>query len=142
MTIQEKSSLAWQFHDHKLRTCLELKQIIPLHLIVMALLGNDSTVPLIALKTSDFPGAKGEPIPMFFSGDAIRCRVENGSLRDDDIFRLTERGEDILYSLEKEKISLLKTDESIKWAKYATIIGTIGVIATVASITISVWLSL
>ena len=54
-----------------------------------------------------------------------------------DTFHLTEAGLDFLDKLHKEEAKMQKQDESIKWAKYATLAGSVGAIATIISILLS-----
>lgn len=46
----------------------------------------------------------------------------------DDSFELSVYGENILYQLEKERQQEEKTNEAIRWAKYATLLTFIGLI--------------
>ena len=56
---------------------------------------------------------------------------------DDDTFHLTNAGLDILDKMNMEELILQKQDESIKWAKYAVVVGTISAVATIISILIA-----
>lgn len=141
MTTEEKNTLVWQFRKIKTNTYLSLKKQIPAYIIYNCLVGNEEDSPLIEMQTSLFPCPDGKKIPMFQSGEEIYSRVQDGTIRDEDIFRLTEKGEDVLYILEKEHLSLSKTNENIKWAKYATFLALTSLIATIASSAISLYMS-
>lgn len=89
--------------------------------------------PVLEIKTSEFPAPRGN-VDMFQHGSAITSKVKASTLTDNDLFRLTELGENILYQLKKEQHmlelaerslsiaeeSLEQSKRSTKYSKYAT----------------------
>lgn len=82
--------------------------------------------PILEIKTSEFPAPRGN-VDMFQHGSAIASKVKASTLTDNDLFRLTEFGENILYQLKKEQHmlelaekSLVVAEESLKESKKST----------------------
>jgi hypothetical protein len=61
--------------------------------------------------------------------------------KDTDQFRLTEKGNNLLYQIQKEQRLEQLQKISIRWSRYATYCGLAGVIATVIGIIVAVLLS-
>lgn len=82
--------------------------------------------PVLEIKTSEFPAPRGN-VDMFQHGSAIASKVKASTLTDNDLFRLTECGENILYQLKKEhhmlelaERSLAVAEESLEQSKKST----------------------
>lgn len=67
---------------------------------------------------------------IILSEDISEDEFRRRNFEQEKIIILTEKGQDLLYLLQKEQHQEEKQNESIKWAKYATYLGAAGVIAT------------
>lgn len=68
---------------------------------------------------------------LYASGENIKLRIEKSGLKDNDVLRLTEAGQDILYKLQKENTIYRISKNSEKYAKYSAILGAIGILVSI-----------
>lgn len=89
--------------------------------------------PILELRTGQLPipGDKNEIFWLYASGENIKLRIEKSGLKDNDVLRLTEAGQDILYKLQKENTIYRISKNSKKYAKYSAILGAIGILVSI-----------
>ena len=80
-----------------------------------------STEPLIALKVSDTPS-------LYHAGKLAANRIEGGNIRENDVFKLTDYGKDVLYQLRKERCQ-----------KMLNILAALGGIAAIIQLILYLW---
>lgn len=121
MNRESQELIVWKFKNKTSLTYPELSDIDN-HSIVFALIGDTTHPPLICIKTGTINELNNTQHLIFSSGKIISERIKSHPFSDQDVFRLTEYGENILYEAKNKKHSIDIAENSLQIAKDSLLI--------------------
>lgn len=119
MNLETQHCIVAAFLHHETLTYTQLSHAASSYSIRLALVGDSTLKPLIAMKTSKF-FFEGQECELFHSGNAIIGKIRDREFSPSDTFRLTEEGQNMLYLLKKDMKLLHLTEDSLSVAKEGT----------------------